>query len=118
MGRSVIDKERLAFVELAGFVPGRDHIEVIDCACANEWQAIADKESNMDTDMYGPWPLWKIILVRCASEGSGSNMLLVKFHHCIGDGSSGYIITHDILRFYQRLDEHGSLGDIQPLPRL
>jgi len=118
MLRSVINKESLSFVELDGFVPGPEHYEVVDSTDADEWKAIADKESNKDADMYGPQPLWKIILVRLASEGGGSNVLLVKFHHCIGDGSSGYIITHDVLRFCQHLEEHGDLGDIQPLPRL
>jgi len=116
--RSVIDKNAMSFVELDGFVPGEEHYEVVDARSEDEWMAIADAESHLDADIYGPMPLWKIILVRYASVGNDSNTLLVKFHHCIGDGSSGYIITHDIMRFHQRLEQEGELGDVQPLPQL
>lgn len=112
--RSIIDKETLGFVELEAFVPGEDHYQVIDTENPEEWKSVADRECNLAADMYGANPLWKIILVRSGA----SSVMLVKFHHCIGDGSSGYIITHDILRFYRRLEDTGDVGDVEPLPRL
>lgn len=114
MLRSIIDRETLAFVELDGFVAGEAHYQVIDTDDPEEWRRVADQECNLAADMYGANPLWKIILVRTGA----SNVMLVKFHHCIGDGSSGYIITNDVLRFYQRLEEAGEIGDIEPLARL
>lgn len=112
--RSIIDKETLAFVELDSFVPGHNHYQVIDTEDPEEWRSVADQECNLATGMYGANPLWKITLIRTGA----SNVMLVKFHHCIGDGSSGYIITNDILTFYQRLEESGDIGDVEPLPRL
>jgi len=113
--RSIIDEKTTSFVEQDQFVPGKEHFEVIDVSALEEWKSIADKESNLAADMYGKVPLWKFILVRSSAEGS--NMLLIKFHHCIGDGSSGYIMTNDVLTFCQRLIENGDVGDINPLPR-
>ena len=59
-------------------------------------------------------PLWKIICVRC----DDFNVLLVKFHHCIGDGSSGYILTNDVMRFYRQFEEQGYIVDEEQLPQL
>lgn len=112
--RSIIDER--GFLEIPGFEASDNHYEVLDVESSEESKAIAEMEGNLSAEMYGPKPLWKIILLRVASEES--NVLLVKFHHCIGDGSSGYIITHDVLRFYQSLTENGQLDDIVSLPRL
>merc|ERR1719323_2153699 len=112
--RSVIDQATSSYQELDGFVAGEDHYEVIQTGEPDDWKVIADRESNAAADMYGPKPLWKVFLVKYHD----TNVLLVKFHHCIGDGSSGYIITNDILRFYQRLTDTGEIGDVEALPRL
>jgi len=112
--RSIIDQDTLSFVELVDFVPGEEHYQVIDTADPEGWKQVAEQECNLASDMYGASPLWKIILVRTDE----SNTMLVKFHHCIGDGSSGYILTNDVLRFYHRLEETGEIGNVEPLPPL
>lgn len=112
--RSIIDKASLSYMELEGFEPDENHYQVIEAPDADSWKAVVDKESNTPCDMYGPRPLWKVVLIKFEEK----NVMLVCFHHCIGDGSSGYVITNDVLKFHQRLEEVGDVGDINPLSRL
>ena len=83
-------------MELDGFVPDEQHFAIIGTADDEEWKLIAETESNTAADVYILQPLLKVILVWFASD---SNMLPVKFHHSIANGSSGYVMTNDVLRF-------------------
>jgi hypothetical protein len=64
---------------------------------ANGWREIVHQECNKTFDLQGTTAYWKIFLI----QETDHDVLLVKFHHCIGDASSGYILINDILTFYR-----------------
>jgi hypothetical protein len=61
------------------------------------WREIVHQECNTAFDLQGAIAYWKIVLI----QDTDHDVLVVKFHHCIGDASSGYILINDILTFYQ-----------------
>jgi hypothetical protein len=65
-----------------------------------DWKAAVEEECNIGFDLKGEIPYWKVGLLRC-QDPSPHDVLLVKYHHSIGDGSSGYVLINDILRFHE-----------------
>eukprot|EP00928_Gymnodinium_smaydae_P088614 TRINITY_DN7267_c0_g1_i3.p1 TRINITY_DN7267_c0_g1~~TRINITY_DN7267_c0_g1_i3.p1 ORF type:complete len:516 (+),score=85.12 TRINITY_DN7267_c0_g1_i3:64-1611(+) len=114
MLRSVICKETQGFRELLAFEPDCGHCQVIEMENDDDWKGIVQELNNTPYDMYGTSPLWRFRLLKSGT----TNVLVVSLHHAISDGSSYYILTNDILRFYNRLLENGDVGDVDPLPRL
>jgi hypothetical protein len=97
----VATEDELSLCVIPDYKMHPSHIVIVDvndssAAGKQNWQEIVHEEANTAFDLNGAIPYWKIILMK----ESDHDVLLVKFHHCIGDASSGYIIINDILTFY------------------
>ena len=70
-------------------------VKFVPASNPDHWKQITDDEMNEEFAMGTDTPLWKVTVVRQPSV----THLLVAFHHCMGDGTSGLVLVHDILRF-------------------
>lgn len=73
------------------------HLEIVTVSSADGWQDIVHTESNTGFDLEGSAPLWKVVFIRGPSSSGCGDVLLIKYHHAIGDGTSGYILINDFL---------------------
>eukprot|EP00927_Polykrikos_kofoidii_P055606 TRINITY_DN49820_c0_g1_i1.p1 TRINITY_DN49820_c0_g1~~TRINITY_DN49820_c0_g1_i1.p1 ORF type:complete len:481 (+),score=38.08 TRINITY_DN49820_c0_g1_i1:65-1507(+) len=73
----------------------RSHLKIVTVSSADEWMDIVQDESNTGFDLEGSAPLWKVVFIRGPSNSD--DVLLIKYHHAIGDGTSGYILINDFL---------------------
>jgi hypothetical protein len=97
--RCLLDKSREHLVLLDTFQPSPSQIQIVD---SDDWEKIVHEKSNQAFDFEGQIPYWEVVLIRrVGTENRNKQVLLVKFHHCIGDASSGYILINDLLRFHQ-----------------
>lgn len=72
------------------------HLEIVIATSANGWRDIVHQESNIGFDLNGSNPYWKVVFIR-ASTRADNDVLLIKYHHAIADGTSGYILINDFL---------------------
>ena len=114
--RSYIDETSLCFRLIPNCNPC---VRIVDATAPDQWQIEAEKECNEGFDMYAVSVLWKLIVVRCADAASGvfHNAVMVKLHHCIGDGCSAMILLNDILGCYVALSR-AETPHLKQLPRL
>eukprot|EP00667_Euglena_gracilis_P007297 EG_transcript_7364 len=64
------------------------------------WQQVVDDEMNVPFQLGCPTPLFRLAWVSRDPPRAGppfEHVLAVQYHHCVGDGTSGNIITHDVL---------------------
>jgi len=73
------------------------HFEIVMATSANGWQDIVHQESNIGFDLNGSNPYWKVVFIRASSTSGDNDVLLIKYHHAIADGTSGYILINDFL---------------------
>jgi len=73
----------------------------------SEWERVVQEECNSGFCFMDDSPLWKIVLV----QGEPRDVLLVKFHHCIADASSGYILINDLLTFHCQSIENNDFDE-------
>ncbi|CAE8584837.1 unnamed protein product, partial [Polarella glacialis] len=112
--RSVIDEQTLSLRELPGYSVQDCQVEFVQADNEEDaWKRVADKETNSRFEVYGSVPLWKVLVVQSAQR----DVLMVKFHHCIGDAGSGFVLVNDLLTSYQQLTSSGAL-QVEPLPAL
>jgi hypothetical protein len=97
--RCILDKSREHLVPLDNFQVSPSQIQIVD---SDDWEKIVHEKSNQVFDFEGQIPYWEAVLIRPGIKNPNQQVLLIKFHHCIGDGSSGYILINDILRFHQQ----------------
>jgi NRPS condensation-like uncharacterized protein len=103
--RCLLDKSREHLVPLKNFHPSPSQIQIVD---SDDWEKIVHEKSNQAFDFEGQTPYWEVVLIRCGTNNPSKQVLLIEFHHCIGDGSSGYILINDILRFHQQYLTNGA----------
>lgn len=71
----------------------QSHLEIIAVESDDGWKDIVHKESNTGFNLGASIPYWRVVFIR----GPESDVLLVKYHHCIADGTSGWILINDLL---------------------
>jgi hypothetical protein len=103
--RCLLDKSREHLVPLDTFQPLPSQIQFID---SDDWEKIVHEKSNQAFDLEGQIPYWEVVLIRRGTENPNNQVLLIKFHHVIGDASGGYILINDILRFHQHYLTNGA----------
>ena len=71
-----------------------NHMEIVTMSNDDDWKPIIQEDANIGFDLESNSPYWKVVLLR----GPTIDVLLVKYHHCIADGTSGYILIDDIMK--------------------
>ena len=72
-----------------------NHMEIVTMSNDDDWKPIIQEDANIGFDLEkSNSPYWKVVLLR----GPTLDVLLVKYHHCIADGTSGYILIDDIMK--------------------
>eukprot|EP00667_Euglena_gracilis_P023596 EG_transcript_26717 len=64
------------------------------------WQKVVEDEMNVPFQLGCPTPLFRLAWVSRDQPQAGppfEHLLAVQFHHCAGDGTSGNILTHEVL---------------------
>ena len=87
------------------------HLEIVMATSSNGWQDIVHQESNIGFDLNGSNPYWKVVFIRAASTSGDNDVLLIKYHHAIADGTSGYILINDFLTAASSMNKDSQKGD-------
>jgi hypothetical protein len=76
--------------------PSPHFVPTVQVVVDSDWERVVQDECNSGFCFTDDSPLWKIIVI----QDEARDILLVKFHHCIADALSGYILINDILTFH------------------
>ena len=67
---------------------------------SDDWEKVARQDLTYSFEPTGPH--WRLTLVNDAKNPE-KYVLLVAYHHAIGDGIGGMILIHELLSFYEKL---------------